>query len=87
MLNESEDSMNCQMSNVTMTAKDGRKTKLEQVYLRGSMITYFILPDILKDAPMFKKVQAMKSKRGGGGGGAGGGPGGGAEGAEAGSTG
>jgi small nuclear ribonucleoprotein D3 len=60
LLNESEDSMNCQMSNVTMTARDGRVSRLEQVYLRGSMIRMVILPDILKNAPMFKRVQQLK---------------------------
>ena len=30
-------------------------TNLEQVYLRGSQIRYFILPDMLRHAPMFKK--------------------------------
>ena len=33
--------------------------KLEQVFLRGSMIRYFVLPDILKEAPVFKKVAKM----------------------------
>ena len=36
LLQTSEESMNCQMSGVTMTARDGRVSKLEQVYLRGS---------------------------------------------------
>lgn len=60
MLNDSEDTMNCQMSNVTLKARDGRVSKLEAVYLRGSQIKFFILPDILKNAPMFKKVQALQ---------------------------
>lgn len=60
MLNDSEDTMNCQMSKVTMTGRDGRVSKLEAVYLRGSQIKMFILPNILKNAPMFKKVQAMQ---------------------------
>jgi small nuclear ribonucleoprotein D3 len=59
-LNESEDSMNCQLSNVVLTARDGQKSKLEQVYVRGSHIKLIILPDILKNSPLFGKVQAMK---------------------------
>ena len=30
-----------------------------QVYLRGSMIRFIILPDMLKKAPMFKRVQQV----------------------------
>ena len=60
VLNDSEDTMNCQMSNVTLKARDGRVSKLEAVFLRGSQVKFFVLPDILKNAPMFKKVQAMQ---------------------------
>merc|ERR1712070_429802 len=52
---ESEDNMNCYIGNVTMTARDGRTSKLEQVAIRGSQIRFLILPDMLKNAPMFKK--------------------------------
>ncbi len=88
----SEDNMNCHLSKVTMTQRDGQVNfilmcshelynegsivlkncncllfwinriqtkKLEQVFLRGSMIRLYILPDILKDAPLFGQVQKM----------------------------
>lgn len=69
-LEESEDSMNCQLSNVVVTQRDGQKTKMELVYVRGSQIKLIILPDILKHSPLFGKVQALKKpvddkKRGG----------------------
>lgn len=51
---EAEDNMNCQMQNITVTARDGRITQVEQVFIRGSMIRFLILPDMLKNAPMFK---------------------------------
>ena len=54
---EAEDNMNCQLANITMTARDGRVSTLEQVYIRGSKIRFIILPDMLKNAPMFKKMQ------------------------------
>jgi len=66
-----------------MTARDGRVSRLEQVFLRGSMIKFVVLPELLKSAPIFKKVQSMRAKsieehasrggRGGRGGGRGGG--------------
>ncbi|KAI1291801.1 Small nuclear ribonucleoprotein Sm D3 [Halotydeus destructor] len=53
---EAEDNMNCQMSNITVTYRDGRVAQLENVFIRGSKIRFLILPDMLKNAPMFKKV-------------------------------
>lgn len=58
---------------VTVTARDGRVSKLEQVYLRGSHIKLVVLPDVLKNAPVFKPVQKMKKKEEEAGGGRGGG--------------
>lgn len=75
LLLESEDTMNVQLSDVTHTARNGKVSKLEQVYLRGSHLKFIVLPEILKNAPVFKKVAGMKRKpdagRGGRGGGAG----------------
>lgn len=47
-------------------------SKLEQVYLRGSHIKLVVLPDVLKNAPVFKPVQKMKKKDDEAGGGRGG---------------
>ncbi|GLV37024.1 Small ribonucleoprotein particle protein SmD3 [Carabus blaptoides fortunei] len=52
---EAEDNMNCQMTQITVTYRDGRVSQLENVYIRGSKILFLILPDMLKNAPMFKK--------------------------------
>ena len=56
-----EDNMNCQLSKVTLTARDGRVSKLEHVYLRGSQIRLFVLPDLLTNGPLFQKVQQIKA--------------------------
>ncbi|XP_055306403.1 small nuclear ribonucleoprotein Sm D3 [Sitodiplosis mosellana] len=53
---EAEDNMNCQMTQITVTYRDGRTANLENVYIRGSKIRFLILPDMLKNAPMFKKA-------------------------------
>lgn len=52
---EAEDNMNCQMTQLSVTYRDGRVSQLENVYIRGSKIRFLILPDMLKNAPMFKK--------------------------------
>lgn len=47
---------------VTMTARDGRISRLENIFLRGGNIKYIVLPELLKSAPILKKIQSMKSK-------------------------
>lgn len=37
---EAEDNMNCQLSSVTVTTRDGRTAAVENVFLRGSKIRY-----------------------------------------------
>jgi small nuclear ribonucleoprotein D3 len=62
---DAEDNMNCQLQNVTLTARDGKQSKLEHVYIRGSKIRLIILPDMLKNAPMFARFNPKnKSKVG-----------------------
>lgn len=62
-LDVSEDNMNCHMTGVSFTARDGRTSKLEHVFLRGSQIRFVVLPDMLKNAPMFKRVQQAKDNK------------------------
>ncbi|CAO3610110.1 unnamed protein product [Cunninghamella blakesleeana] len=61
---EAEDNMNIQMKEITVTTRDGRVSQLDQVYIRGSSVRFFIVPDMLKNAPMFKRVSpsAMKGR-------------------------
>ncbi|WVF71956.1 hypothetical protein IAT40_006766 [Kwoniella sp. CBS 6097] len=63
-LMEAEDSLNIALREITVTARDGRVSQLEQVYIRGSMIRFVIVPDLLANAPMFKRVgpNAMRGR-------------------------
>lgn len=49
-----EDSLNISMRDITVTGRDGRVSQLDQVYIRGSMIRFFIVPDMLQNAPMYE---------------------------------
>ncbi|KAF4974710.1 hypothetical protein FZEAL_8419 [Fusarium zealandicum] len=49
-----EDNMNVQLKDITVTARDGRVSHLDQVYIRGSHVRFFIVPDMLRNAPMFR---------------------------------
>lgn len=42
--------MNVQLKDITVTARDGRVSHLEQVYIRGSHVRFFIVPDMLRYA-------------------------------------
>lgn len=54
ILHEAEDNMNIQMRDITITQRDGRVSQLDQVYIRGSNIRFVLVPDMLKNAPMFQ---------------------------------
>eukprot|EP01065_Artemidia_motanka_P026774 TRINITY_DN32021_c0_g1_i1.p1 TRINITY_DN32021_c0_g1~~TRINITY_DN32021_c0_g1_i1.p1 ORF type:complete len:125 (+),score=21.02 TRINITY_DN32021_c0_g1_i1:61-435(+) len=43
-----QESLNVRLGNVTLTYRNGRTAHLEQVYLRGSVIKFFVLPDALR---------------------------------------
>ncbi|AAW41971.1 small nuclear ribonucleoprotein D3 [Cryptococcus gattii Ru294] len=63
-LMEAEDTLNIALREITVTARDGRVSQLEQVYIRGSMIRFIIVPDLLAQAPMFKRIgpNAMRGR-------------------------
>jgi len=63
---EAEDNMNSQMASVTVTYRDGRVAQLENIYIRGSKIRFMILPDMLKNAPMFKNMGGRGGRGGSG---------------------
>lgn len=51
-LHDAEDNWNVQLSNVTATARDGKVSHMEHIFIRGSQIRFLIIPDMLKNAPM-----------------------------------
>mmetsp|Transcript_31865 Transcript_31865/g.57031 ORF Transcript_31865/g.57031 Transcript_31865/m.57031 type:complete len:129 (-) Transcript_31865:124-510(-) len=63
---EAEDNWNIQLKTVTATAKDGKVSSMEHIFIRGSRVRLVIVPDMLKNAPMFKRIDPkFKSKSGG----------------------
>lgn len=47
--------MNVQLENITVTARDGRVSHMDRAYIRGSYVRFFIVPDMLRNAPMFRQ--------------------------------
>jgi small nuclear ribonucleoprotein D3 len=62
-LASAEDNMNLQLKRAVRTRPDGRVQALDHVFIRGSSVRLLILPDILSNAPMFKRVVALKEGR------------------------
>jgi small nuclear ribonucleoprotein D3 len=52
VLSSAEDNLNIALKEITVTGRDGRVSQLDQVYIRGSMVRFFIVPDMLQNAPM-----------------------------------
>lgn len=44
--------MNVQLKDITVTARDGRVSHLDQVYIRGSHVRFFIVPDMLRSVSL-----------------------------------
>lgn len=56
---ESEDNMNLQLRDATVTkvgAQGGEEVvRMDTVFIRGSQVRFITVPDLLKHAPLFKK--------------------------------
>jgi small nuclear ribonucleoprotein D3 len=60
---DAEDNWNCQMQNCTVTDKEGKVAKMQHTYLRGSKIRLIILPDMMRNAPMFRRFDPKNKQR------------------------
>jgi small nuclear ribonucleoprotein D3 len=63
LLQESEDNFNVSLKNVQYTSPEGKQSKLDEVYLRGSQVTMMILPSVLARAPMFTRIKRFKEEK------------------------
>ncbi|ODV98618.1 hypothetical protein PACTADRAFT_48339 [Pachysolen tannophilus NRRL Y-2460] len=50
-----EDNMNLSLKNIVLTESNGNISHLDHCFIRGSMIKFISIPEILKNAPMFNK--------------------------------
>ena len=52
------------MKEIAVTARDGKQSHLDNVYIRGNMIRFMVVPDMLQQASMFNRVgpNAMKGR-------------------------
>ncbi|EPZ35725.1 Sm-like ribonucleo protein [Rozella allomycis CSF55] len=54
-LHEVEDTMNLQLRDVTVTARDGHISQMDQCFIRGSHLRFIAVPDNLRHAPFFSR--------------------------------
>lgn len=60
---ENEDNMNLTLYNVMITkGLTGNTSKMNQVFVRGSMIRFISVPEILKNAPIFTTNASERPK-------------------------
>jgi small nuclear ribonucleoprotein D3 len=64
VLEGSEDSMNCQLSDVTYTNTNCVDSHIDSVYIRGSSILFVVIPDMFANSPMF--LEKERTVRGNG---------------------
>eukprot|EP00640_Fibrocapsa_japonica_P004729 CAMPEP_0113943140 /NCGR_PEP_ID=MMETSP1339-20121228/19207_1 /TAXON_ID=94617 /ORGANISM="Fibrocapsa japonica" /LENGTH=133 /DNA_ID=CAMNT_0000947925 /DNA_START=122 /DNA_END=519 /DNA_ORIENTATION=+ /assembly_acc=CAM_ASM_000762 len=64
LLDEAEDNMNCILVDVTKTTPMGKISKVDQLYVRGSQISFVVVPDTLQKGPMFKRIQMWRKYKG-----------------------
>merc|ERR1712078_531591 len=63
-MTSAEDNWNCQLQNVLVTAKNGYQFQLDHIFIRGSFIKLLTIPDMLKHAPMFKRMDPKYKNKG-----------------------
>ena len=55
--------MNCELKRVTYRAKNGSIKKMDTVFLRGSNVRFFLLPELLKHGDIFAKIQTIAEQK------------------------
>ena len=63
-LDEAEDNMNCIVKDATLTTANGLIANLDYVFIRGSQIVFIVFPNMLKKAPMFRRIKIWKKYKG-----------------------
>jgi small nuclear ribonucleoprotein D3 len=54
------DDCNVQLLGVTMTARNGQVRPFEHIFIRGSHVLFFVVPEMLRLAPLFKNGRGLR---------------------------
>lgn len=64
MLDDAQDNFNCKLTDVTKTDEQGKDSKLEMVYVRGSQVRFICVPEMLSIAPYFQRIKFWQKYKG-----------------------
>mmetsp|Transcript_15911 Transcript_15911/g.23631 ORF Transcript_15911/g.23631 Transcript_15911/m.23631 type:complete len:194 (-) Transcript_15911:123-704(-) len=64
ILDEAEDNMNIMMKDVLKTDTTGKTYSIPKIYIRGTQIVLVIVPDMLKNAAMFRRIVTWRKYKG-----------------------
>eukprot|EP01038_Epipyxis_sp_PR26KG_P005074 gene5074-7080_t len=64
MLEEAQDNMNCTLKECIKISPEGQESRIEIAYVRGSQISFVVLPDAFKKAPFFNRIKLWRQFRG-----------------------
>ncbi|KAK8887066.1 small nuclear ribonucleoprotein Sm D3 [Tritrichomonas musculus] len=59
-LEATEDYMNCELTDVTYTNLNGEESHVDRVYIRGSNILFFVIPDMFVNNPYFVDPKTVR---------------------------
>jgi small nuclear ribonucleoprotein D3 len=59
-LDEAQDNMNCTMKKCTKTTAAGVVSEVEEVYVRGSQISFVVVPEMLGRGPIFNRIHTWR---------------------------
>ena len=45
-----------------MTGKDGKQSKIEYIFIRGSQIRFIVMPEMLKNSPCLKVPEQRRPR-------------------------
>jgi len=63
-LDDAQDNMNCLLKEVVRINPDGKEARLDVAYIRGSQISFIILPSMLQKAPFFNRIKMWRKYKG-----------------------
>ena len=61
---DTEDNMNCQLTDCTKVDENGKESKLTRTFIRGSQIKFVVVPNILSKAPFFNRIKLWRKFKG-----------------------
>lgn len=64
LLEDAQDNMNCLLKECSKVSAEGQESRVELAYIRGSQISFIILPKMLQQAPFFNRIKLFRKFKG-----------------------